>query len=110
MPQKSQKQYYLYGSLLTLAPILIQALALDSKIKADSLSDTVGLNIVSAIFILITIVLAFAGAKFLMKAITYNWNPVSTLNPYPELYKKLIILGIAILVIVISLAIKFSRA
>jgi hypothetical protein len=109
MQQKTRKQLLIYGLLFSIAPIIIQIIGIDSKFNTQSITNTVGFDIVSLASILITVFLALAGGKFLMQAITYKWNSVSTLNPYPELYKMSIFLGIATAVSIISLAIKFSR-
>jgi hypothetical protein len=109
MQQKTRKQYLVYGLLFAITPIIIQASGLDSKFNSQSIIDSVGFDIISALSIVISIFLALVGGKFLMKAITYKWNPVSTLNPYPELYKMAIALGIATAITIICLSIKFSR-
>lgn len=107
MPQNDKKRLLLTGSLLCLAAIIVQALDLESKLKTTALPTNI--NIVAIVLIAVSVGLAILGAVDLTKAITYKWDLSNPLNFYPRLYRQLLMVGVATVVIVISLAIRFNH-
>jgi uncharacterized BrkB/YihY/UPF0761 family membrane protein len=55
MQQKPKKQLLTYGTMLSLAPIIIQAIGIDSKFNTQSITSTVGFDIVSLVSIIVTV-------------------------------------------------------